>query len=62
MLNIPENDSFVINAFDYPFINDLLIVSDILISDYSSVVFDYSILERPILCYGYDYDLYMKGF
>ena len=60
MLNIPADDPFVINAFDYPYINDLLIVSDILISDYSSVVFDYSILERPILCFGYDYDLYMK--
>lgn len=31
-----------------------------MISDYSSVVFDYSILERPIFCYGYDYESYMK--
>lgn len=53
-------DGFVINAFKYPRINDLLKVADILISDYSSVVFDYSILERPILCYGYDYDSYLK--
>ena len=43
MLNIPKNDPFVINAFDYPYINDLLIAADILISDYSSIVFDYSI-------------------
>lgn len=60
MLNLPQNDKFIINAFKYPYINDLLLVSDILISDYSSVVFDYSILERPIICYAYDYDLYMK--
>ena len=60
MLNIPENDPFVINAFNYPYINDLLISADILISDYSSVVFDYSILERPILCFAYDYEMYMK--
>ena len=53
-------DGFVINAFKYPRINDLLKVADILISDYSSVVFDYSILERPIFCYGYDYDNYLK--
>lgn len=52
---LPKND-FVINAFGYPRINDLMKVSDILISDYSSIVFDYSILGRPILCYGYDYD------
>lgn len=54
---LPKND-FVINAFQHPKINDLIKVSDILISDYSSIVFDYSILERPIFCYGYDYDTY----
>lgn len=55
---LPRND-FVINAFAYPVLNDLLKISDILISDYSSIVFDYSILERPILCYGYDCDAYL---
>ena len=56
---LPQND-FVFNAFKYPVLNDLLKVSDILISDYSSIVFDYSILERPIFCYGYDYESYCK--
>ena len=60
MLNIPKDDPFVINAFNYPYINDLLIIADILISDYSSVIFDFSILEKPMLCYAYDYDIYMK--
>ena len=60
LLGIPQDNSFVINAFDYPHINDLLIIADILISDYSSVVWDYSILERPILCFAYDYDKYFK--
>lgn len=54
---LPKND-FVINAFKYPELNDLIKVSDILISDYSSIAFDYAIMERPILCYGYDYDSY----
>lgn len=54
---LPKND-FVINAFQYPVLNDLIKVSDILISDYSSIIFDYSIMERPIFCYGYDYDSY----
>lgn len=54
---LPQND-FVINVFKYPELNDLIKVSDILISDYSSIVFDYSIMERPIFCYGYDYDSY----
>ena len=55
---LPQND-FVINAFKYPELNDLIKVSDILISDYSSIIFDYSIMERPIFCYGYDYDSYL---
>lgn len=53
--SLPENN-FVFNAFGYPVLNDLLKVADILISDYSSVVFDYAILERPIFCYGYDFE------
>ena len=53
--SLPKNN-FVYNAFGYPRVNDLMKVADLLISDYSSIVFDYSILERPILCYGYDYD------
>lgn len=54
---LPRNN-FVINAFKYPELNDLIKVSDVLISDYSSIVFDYAIMERPIFCYGYDYDSY----
>lgn len=54
---LPKN-SFVINAFKYPVLNDLIKVSDILVSDYSSIVFDYAIMERPVLCYAYDYDSY----
>ena len=40
----------------YPLTNDLLLISDILISDYSSLFFDYSILGRPMLSYAYDYE------
>lgn len=36
---------------DYPAVNDLLIAADILITDYSAIAFDYSILCRPIFCY-----------
>ncbi|PID82375.1 MAG: CDP-glycerol--glycerophosphate glycerophosphotransferase [Clostridiales bacterium] len=59
LMNVEFND-FVFNMSDYPLINDLLIISDVLISDYSSIFFDYCILERPIVCFGYDYELYKK--
>ncbi|MCI8636712.1 MAG: hypothetical protein HFJ36_02450 [Clostridia bacterium] len=57
---MPEKNQFTINAFEYPYINDLLMIADILISDYSSVVWDYSILEKPIFCFAYDYDTYIS--
>lgn len=58
-LNIVEDD-FIKNYSDYPRLNELLKISDILISDYSSIMIDYSILERPIFCFAYDYDKYQK--
>ena len=51
-------NSFVRNFIDYPIVNDLFKISDILISDYSSCLTDFSILERPIICFGYDYEAY----
>ena len=55
-----STDSFLFDYSSYPDINDIFIVTDILISDYSSVTTDFSILERPVVCFGYDYDQYNK--
>ena len=57
VLNIVEND-FVKDVSTYPHVNELMLMSDLLISDYSSIFFDYSILGRPMLCFAYDYDRY----
>nr|WP_196001940.1 CDP-glycerol glycerophosphotransferase family protein [Clostridium sp. 1001271B_151109_B4] len=46
-------------------INELYVISDILVTDYSSVFFDYAILERPIYFYMYDlkeYEENLRGF
>ena len=59
MLGVEEND-FVFNFSGYPILNDLLLVTDILISDYSGILFDFAVLDRPIICYAYDYDQYVK--
>lgn len=59
LMNVKFND-FVRDFTNYPEVNDLLKVSDILISDYSSIILDYSILCKPILCFGYDYEYYKK--
>jgi CDP-glycerol glycerophosphotransferase len=59
ILNLNEND-YLRNVSSYPNLNDLMLVSDLLISDYSSIMFDFSILGKPIFCYTYDYDRYEK--
>ncbi|MBC1419328.1 bifunctional glycosyltransferase/CDP-glycerol:glycerophosphate glycerophosphotransferase [Listeria fleischmannii] len=41
-------------------INDVLIYTDILITDYSSVVFDFSIMEKPTIFYAYDLEDYLE--
>ncbi|MFJ9788145.1 bifunctional glycosyltransferase/CDP-glycerol:glycerophosphate glycerophosphotransferase [Streptomyces globosus] len=39
-------------------ITPLLALADGLITDYSSVMFDYAVLDRPMLFFAYDYDSY----
>lgn len=58
VLGVQYNE-FVREASSYPAVNDLMIAADILITDYSAIAFDYSILCRPIFCYAYDYDTYL---
>ena len=41
-------------------VNDLYVVSDVLVTDYSSVFFDYANLERPVVFYMYDLDDYSR--
>ena len=54
-----QYDEFVRDASDYPAVNDLMIAADLLITDYSAIAFDYSVLCRPIFCYAYDYESYL---
>ena len=49
---------FIIDVSKYDEINDLYLVSDALITDYSSVFFDYANLKKPMLFYMYDLDEY----
>ncbi len=49
---------FVYNVADYDDINELYIITDILVTDYSSVFFDYANLKRPIVFHMYDLEHY----
>ena len=42
-------------------VNDLLFAVDLLITDYSSIVFEYSTLRRPMLFFAYDLEEYIES-
>ena len=58
-------NGFVYDVSKIDDINELYIISDILITDYSSVFFDYANLKRPMIFYMYDFNKYkddLRGF
>ncbi|WP_144460667.1 CDP-glycerol glycerophosphotransferase family protein [Siminovitchia fortis] len=52
---------FIYDVSDYPDINHLLAVTDLLISDYSSIPFEFSLLQRPMIFFAYDLEEYAKS-
>lgn len=58
---IPKTNR-IIDATLYPDMQELLEVSDALITDYSSSFFDFSLTMRPCFLYGKDYLTYNRGF
>lgn len=59
------HEGTVYDVSAYPDIRDLYLVSDLMITDYSSVFFDYAILNRPIVFFMYDLENYrdqLRGF
>lgn len=59
-----ENDDFYYDLSSEREINDLLFITDILITDYSSVIFEYSFFKKPVIFYIPDYKEYdgSRGF
>ena len=57
-----ENDNvFVLKDDNFSNTQELLAVSDLLISDYSSCIFDYSLTNKPIVLYSSDYNKYVSN-
>jgi CDP-glycerol glycerophosphotransferase len=60
-----EGDGFVYDVSTYPDMADLLAIADVLITDYSSVMFDFANTGRPMLFFTYDLAHYrdeLRGF
>lgn len=63
--NFEKYNGFIFDVSSIDDINELYIVSDMLITDYSSVFFDFANLRKPIIFYMYDLKKYendLRGF
>lgn len=56
-----EADDRIFNVSKYPEMQELLILSDMVISDFSSLVGDYVLLKRPVVLYVPDMEKYRAG-
>lgn len=63
-LNTLTKTKGIVDCTNYSNVNNLLAISDLLITDYSSLFFDYSILNKPAVFYQYDKEQYdsKRGF
>ncbi|MBE3644006.1 CDP-glycerol glycerophosphotransferase family protein [Bacillus anthracis] len=63
--NLSKYEKFVYDVSKHIDINELYLLADMLITDYSSVFFDYANLRKPIIFYTYDIATYrdkLRGF
>ena len=54
----PEYADYIIDAASYREVNDILFIVDVLITDYSSIIYEFSLLRRPMYFYAFDQKMY----
>lgn len=54
----PQYADRLIDVAAFPDTNDLLLISDVLVTDYSSIIYEYALLRRPMIFYAYDLGSY----
>ncbi len=57
---IEANQNYI-DCSDFKNEQELLLISDILISDYSSIMIEFCLLDNPIIFFTYDYDTYIAN-
>lgn len=57
---VPEDGKFIFDAGKYDNITDLYKIADIMITDYSSVMFDFALTGNPMIFFTYDLDEYVN--
>jgi CDP-glycerol glycerophosphotransferase len=59
-LSNAQQAASIINASTQPQVEELCLAADVLLTDYSSIMFDYGVLDRPMVIFANDWDAYMR--
>lgn len=51
---------FARDVSKYENLNHILVIADVVVTDYSTIVFDCAIAQKPFVCFGYDYQTYKE--
>lgn len=54
-------NGFVVDVSNYDEVNHLMLISDLLITDYSSIPCEYALLNKPMIFYAYDLQEYKNS-
>ncbi|PEL92924.1 CDP-glycerol glycerophosphotransferase family protein [Bacillus wiedmannii] len=57
---LKQYSDFIFDYSLHPNVNELLLITDILITDYSSIPFEFCLLNKPMIFYPYDLEHYKK--
>lgn len=59
-----QYDDFARDTTSFVNLNHILAISDVLITDYSTIVYDSAVAHIPFICFGFDYERYYaeRGF
>ncbi len=55
-----QRKGHMVDVSGHPSVEDLCLASDVLLTDYSSIMFDYANLDRPIVIYAPDWEIYKR--
>ena len=58
--DVLEYGDKILNGSHYPDMYELMLASDVLITDYSNTMFEFSMMKRPVFLYASDFTMYKK--
>ncbi|MBO1199410.1 CDP-glycerol glycerophosphotransferase family protein [Staphylococcus simiae] len=59
-LNISnQHQKYFVDVSDFREVNDILFITDLLISDYSSLIYEFAVFKRPMIFYAFDLEDYI---